>query len=72
MKISALIKPNSREDGVSEGAAGDFLIKVKSPPKGGGANEAVIKAVADYFGVSRSRVSIIKGSRSRQKTIEII
>lgn len=72
MMISVLVKPNSKENSVSEGAAGDFLVKVKAPPEGGKANEAVVKAIADYFGVSGSRVSIIRGSKSRQKTVEII
>lgn len=48
-----------------------FVVAVKEPPIGGRANEAILKAVARYFKVPPSEVSIISGYTSRQKVIEV-
>ena len=70
MKIQVKVKPNSRTEEVSR--EGDsFIIKVKEPPKEGRANQAVIKLLAQYFGVPQSQVRILSGFRSKNKVIEI-
>jgi uncharacterized protein (TIGR00251 family) len=70
MKIRVKVKPNSRIEEVSR--EGDsFIVKVKEPPKEGKANQAVIKLLAEHFGVSRSQVRILSGFRSRNKIIEV-
>jgi hypothetical protein len=71
MKISIKVKPNSRERCVENAGPNEFLVKVKSPPKEGKANEEVIEALAKYFGVQKSRVVIVSGLRSRQKIVSI-
>jgi uncharacterized protein (TIGR00251 family) len=71
MKIQVKVKPNSRTEEVSQ--EGDsFVVKVKEPPKEGKANQAVIKLLAEHFGVSQSRVRILSGLRSRNKVIEVV
>ena len=70
MKIQVKVKPNSKTDEVSR--EGDsFIVKVREPPKEGKANQAVIKLVAEHFGVPRSRVRILSGFRSRNKVVEV-
>jgi len=70
MKIQVKVKPNSRTEEVSQ--EGDsFIIKVKEPPKEGKANQAVIKLLAEHFGVPQSQVRILSGFRSRNKIIEV-
>ena len=70
MKIQVKVKPNSKTDEVSR--EGDsFIVKVKQPPKEGKANQAVIKLLAEHFGVPRSQISILSGSKSRNKVIEV-
>ncbi|TET50684.1 MAG: DUF167 domain-containing protein [Dehalococcoidia bacterium] len=70
MKIRVKIKPNSRTEELSQ--EGDsFIVKVKEPPREGKANQAVIKLLAQHFGVPQSRVRIISGLRSRNKVIEV-
>jgi uncharacterized protein len=71
MKISVKVKPNSRESGVEEVGPGQFLVKVKAPPKEGKANEEVIESLARHFGVSKSRIIIVSGLRSKQKIVDI-
>jgi len=48
-----------------------FLVRVKEPAREGKANVAIIKALAGYFGVAKSQVSILSGFTSRNKTLEI-
>jgi uncharacterized protein (TIGR00251 family) len=70
MKIRVKVKPSSKTEEVSQ--EGDrFIIKVKEPPKEGKANQAVIKLLAEHFGVSQSQVRILSGFRSRNKVIEV-
>jgi len=70
MRIQVRVKPNSRTEEVSQ--EGDsFMVKVKEPPKEGKANQAVIKLLAEHFGVAKSRVRILSGFRSKNKVIEV-
>jgi uncharacterized protein (TIGR00251 family) len=70
MKIQVKVKPNSRTEELSQ--EGDsFIVKVKEPPKEGKANQAVIKLLAEHFGVARSQVRILSGFRSRSKVVEV-
>jgi uncharacterized protein (TIGR00251 family) len=70
MKIQVKVKPSSRTEEVSQ--EGDsFIIKVKEPPREGRANQAVIKLLAEHFGLPRSQVRILSGFGGRNKVIEI-
>ena len=70
MKIQVKVKPNAKTAEVShEGAS--FVVKVNEPPKEGKANQAVIKLLAEHFGVPQSQVRILSGFKSKNKVIEI-
>jgi uncharacterized protein (TIGR00251 family) len=70
MKIQVKVKPNSKTEELSQ--EGDsFIVKVKEPPKESRANQAVIKLLAQHFGVSQSQVRILSGFRSKNKVIEV-
>ncbi|EQB63216.1 MAG: hypothetical protein RBG1_1C00001G0795 [candidate division Zixibacteria bacterium RBG-1] len=71
MKISVKVKPNSKIEKV-EKAEGFWLIYVKEPPQEDRANLAVINLLSEYFKVPKSRISILKGKKSRQKIVEIV
>ena len=71
MKIFVTAKPNARERSVEKNDETSYAVSVKEPPVQGRANIAIIKAVAEYFDVAPSRVRIISGWTSRQKTLEI-
>ena len=72
MKIFVKVKPKAKEEKVEKIDDINFKVSVKQPPEKGRANSAVIKALADYFGISQSNIQIISGSSSRLKIIEII
>jgi len=50
---------------------GVLKIKVQAPPVEGAANEAVVLFFAKTLGVSKSRVKVIRGETSREKTIKV-
>lgn len=72
MRISLKVVPRSRKAGV-EGPLedGSYKVHVNAPLVDGAANEAVIRALAEHFATSRSRVKIVKGASSRNKIVDI-
>jgi uncharacterized protein (TIGR00251 family) len=71
MKISVRVKPNAREERVEQTGDNEFLVRVKAKPVEGEANYAVVRALAGYFGVSKSRVVLVRGQTSKQKIFSI-
>ncbi|MFA5070703.1 MAG: DUF167 domain-containing protein [Patescibacteria group bacterium] len=71
MVIKVKVFPKARINQISR--QGDFLkVKITAPPEKGRANKALIKLLAEYFDVSKSRVAILAGEKSRTKEIEIL
>lgn len=64
LKIKVI--PDSKKDEVIQGKA--FLVKVRAPAEKGLANKSVVELLSRYFS---SRVRIVSGGRSRNKTVEI-
>lgn len=71
MRIFIKVKPAAKEEKVEKIDDTNFNVQVKEPPVEGRANRAVIKALADYFGVAQFNVRIVSGFTSRSKIIEI-
>jgi uncharacterized protein (TIGR00251 family) len=71
MRIQVKVKPNSRTEAVSQ-ESNSFIVRVKEPPREGKANQAVIKLLAEHFGVPRSQVRILSGFGSRNKVVEVL
>ena len=71
MKISVKAKAGAKKESVLKISTSEFKISVKEPAKDGRANEAIARALADYFEVAPSRVRLLSGFASRQKTFDI-
>jgi len=71
MKIFVKAKPKAKEEKIEKIDETHFVVSVKEPPIKGQANMAIIKALAGYFSVPASSVSIVSGFSSKQKIIEI-
>jgi uncharacterized protein (TIGR00251 family) len=65
------VKPNSKQNKITEQEDGSLIINLKSPPIDGKANQELIKLLAKKFNVPKSQVRIKLGLTSRQKLIEI-
>lgn len=71
MRIQILVKPNSKLEKVEKIDDSNFKVYVKEPPIENKANEAVIRLISEYFRVQRSKITIIKGAKSKIKIVEI-
>ena len=65
------VKTNSKKEKVVEIEENSFEIHVTSQPVKGAANKDIIKIIARHFNISKSNISIIKGNKSKIKTIKI-
>jgi uncharacterized protein YggU (UPF0235/DUF167 family) len=72
MKITIFAHPNSRHPRIDKDLLGSLHVYVDQPPLENKANMAVIEALAEYHNVSKSRVKLIRGEKSKQKTFEIM
>ncbi len=71
MRISVRVTPRSSREGVEQTGAADYKVRVHAAPADGEANDAVIRLLADHFDLSKSRISIVTGHRSRNKLIVV-
>lgn len=55
-----------------EVADSQLEVWVKEPPRNGMANEAIRRALADYFKTPTSNIRLISGFSSKQKVFEIV
>lgn len=66
------VKPGSRKGPLVEvGDDDELTIYVREPAVDGRANAAVVKLLAEHFGVARSSVELISGTTSRIKRFRI-
>lgn len=72
MKISVKVKPNSKQERVEKLTETEFVVYVNAPAQEGRANAAVIEVLREYFDIAKTRITIIRGHRCRNKVVEII
>lgn len=65
------VKPNAKKEGVKQIDDTRFEVRVKEPPKEGKANRAAITLLAQHFHTAPSRITIVAGTASKEKVIEI-
>jgi uncharacterized protein (TIGR00251 family) len=70
-KIAVTVKPNAKKGEVKRLSDTEYRVAVRPPAQDGKANEAVIDLLADYFGIAKSAVKIIRGHSSRHKLLEV-
>lgn len=70
--IVVKVKPGSRKGPlVQTGDDGQLTVYVREPAVDGKANTAVIRVLAEHFGVPRSRVVLASGAGARVKRFRI-
>lgn len=65
------VQPRASRNAVAGLYGGALKLQLTAPPVEGAANDACLRLLAELLGLNRSRLSIVKGTRSRQKTIRI-
>lgn len=69
--IDIKVITNARQGKVKTDEQGQLRVYVTVVPQKGEANEAVIKLLADHFGVKKREVVIVKGLHSNHKTVQV-
>lgn len=64
-------KPRSARDRVHSVQDDTLVVQTTAPPVDGEANERIVRIVAEFFDVARSRVTIASGETSKRKKIQI-
>lgn len=72
MKFFVSVKARAKMQKVERFDAQHFKVWVKEPPIEGKANEAVLRAMADFLDVPFSQLQIVSGQTSNQKVIEML
>lgn len=70
-RISLKVKPGAKVQRIEKLSADEFRLWIRSPAREGRANEEVIKLLSEYLDIAKSRITIIRGQKSRDKIIDI-
>ena len=72
MKVSVLVKTNSKIESVTTDENGSLIVKVRTPPIDGKANNRVIELLAEHFDKPKSSIKILHGTSGKKKIFEIL
>jgi uncharacterized protein len=72
MLIRVYVTPNAREARVVKVSEDCFEVRVDERAVGGRANKRLLEILSEHFKVPKSRIIILKGTRSRDKTVQVI
>jgi len=69
--LTLRVTPGASQSSI-DGIHGDLLkVRVKSPPADGKANKELLKFLARTLDIRPGNIEIIRGHKSRQKTVQI-
>jgi uncharacterized protein (TIGR00251 family) len=69
--LPVAVQPRASRNAVTGLHGSALKILLTAPPVKGAANDACLRFLADLLGLSRARLSIVKGTKARQKLIRI-
>ncbi|MFH1825850.1 MAG: DUF167 domain-containing protein [bacterium] len=70
MIFKVRVIPNAKHNKIVQ-EPGRLKVYLTAPAVEGKANKALIKFLAEYFDVKKSKIKIVKGSKSRDKIVEV-
>ena len=70
-RIEVRLRPRGRGDELIGIENGVLQARVSAPPVDGRANKALCKLIAKRVGVAPSRVSVVRGEKSRDKLVRV-
>lgn len=69
--ITIKVLPRASRNEVIPQPDGSLRVRLTAAPVDGKANDALIKLLADHFDTSKSKIKIVRGLTSKNKTVEI-
>lgn len=70
MRINVRVIPRSSKSELAW-EQGAIRARLKAPPVDGAANKALLELLAERLAIPRSAITIVRGTTSRQKMVEI-
>lgn len=69
--LTVRLQPRAKRNAIVDERDGMLRVSVAAAPVDGLANAALCKLIAKRAGVARGRVSVVRGERSREKTVRV-
>ncbi|XP_055844469.1 UPF0235 protein C15orf40 homolog [Episyrphus balteatus] len=69
--IKILAKPGAKQNNITDITSEGVGVQISAPPSEGEANAELVKYLSKVLGLRKSDVSLDKGSRSRNKIIQV-
>jgi uncharacterized protein len=66
------VTPNARGPQVVKISEDYFEVRVDERAVGGRANKRLVEILAEHFKTPKSRITILKGTKTRNKTIQVV
>jgi uncharacterized protein len=70
-QIRVRLTPRAAREQIAAGDGGSYLVRVAAPPVDGRANDALCRLIARRAGVARSRVTLLRGAKGREKVLSV-
>lgn len=68
--VRVAVKPGSRfGDRIEELRDGSLIVHLRARPVEGAANAALLAALAEHWGIPKSRLAIVRGATLRRKLV---
>jgi hypothetical protein len=71
MKVAVRVVPGAKIKQIQAALDGSLKVWLKAEPKEGKANKALIEFLADYYGVGKNAIQIVRGLTNKNKIVEI-
>ncbi len=65
------VTPRARREEIAGERDGCVIVRVRAAPEDGRANESVRRLIAARLGVRTAEVELLRGERSRRKTVRV-
>jgi uncharacterized protein YggU (UPF0235/DUF167 family) len=72
VRLEIHVRPNASSTAVGGEYDGALIVRVVEPANEGRATDAALRAVAKALGVPRRSVTLVRGTSSKRKLIEIV
>lgn len=72
MLINCRVITNAKEVSIIKQQGGFYRIRLNIKPLHGKANKKLIEVLAQYFGVAKSQIAIMRGETSKNKVIKVL
>ena len=71
LKVRIHVQPRAKRNEIAGVYNGALKIRITASPVDGAANRAVVEYLAGRLGISKSKLAILSGARSRDKNLHV-